>query len=158
MENEILKEILTDIKGICTQLNSIDERQSYLSKQFDISYNEQVAFRDEQIAFRNEFNTFRDEQIAFRNEFNTFRDEQIAFRNEFNTFRDEVIKQLTDLRTDVDTIYVLEKDSRKTLAENTKLLQEHSEILCDLLTLAKVNQEQHENFDKQISFLEAIVS
>lgn len=130
MENEILKEILTDIKGICTQLNSIDERQSYLSKQFDISYNEQV----------------------------TFRDEQIAFRNEFNTFRDEVIKQLTDLRTDVDTIYVLEKDSRKTLAENTKLLQEHSEILCDLLTLAKVNQEQHENFDKQISFLEAIVS
>ena len=200
MENEILKEILSNIKNITTKLVSIEEQQSYLSKQFDTSHNEQIAFhnefntfRDEQIAFRNEFNTFRDEQIAFRNEFNTFRDEQIAFRNEFNTFRDEqiafrnefnifrdeqiafhnefntfrdeqiafrneVTKQLADLRTDVDTIYVLEVDSRKTLKENTDILHEHSNILNELIKLAKVNQEQHEDFDKRISFLESIVS
>ena len=137
MENEILKEILSNIKNITTKLASIEEQQSYLSKQFDTSH---------------------DEQIAVRNEFNTFRDEQVAFRNEFNTFRREVTKQLTDLRTDVDTIYTLELDSRKTLKENTDILHEHSNILNELIKFAKVNQEQHVDFDKRISFLEAIVS
>lgn len=141
MEDKMLKEILFDIKNtctklddnfknICTRLDNIEERQSCFSEEFD---------------------TFRKEQITFREEFDTFCKEQTTFNN-------KILKELSDLRTDVDTIYELEKDARNTVKSHTEILNNHSKKLDQLINLSNINQEQHEDFDKRISFVESVVS
>lgn len=78
--------------------------------------------------------------------------------NQLSDVQQEMKKDIKGLREDVDTIYTVQKEDHNILQKQEKTLNIHTERLNQLIALAEENKEEHLEFDKRISRLEALIS
>ena len=159
MENEILNLILNRLDNIDASLKELHIGQTLIQK-------EQQEMKKEQQEMKKEQQEMKKEQQEMKKEQQEMKKEQQEMKKELEEVKIEIEKVKKDikgihhtnkwLRDDIETIYTLQQEDHKILLKHENILNIHTEKLNLLISLAEENKEEHANFEKRISRLEAI--
>ena len=142
--NQILNMILNRLDSI--DLNMKDFKE-YVENSINTLNTRQEQFEETQNSL-----------IAKQEQFEETQKTLIAKQDEILREQKAMRKDILDLRDDVDTVYTVQKENHKTLQKHTAILNKHTEQLNLLIQSTEKNKEEHIQFDKRISKLEALIS
>lgn len=146
---DILNEILVQVKATRSEVAIINQRLSKLEKEFYDFKEEMYAFREEMYAFREEMYALREEFYKFREEFYKFKEEFYKFKEEVYLLFDKYNKEIGDEINQVANV-IVDKINRK-----------HKELLCIIQKYKnnsekneKLNEKDHKIYEAQINKLQ----
>ncbi len=96
----------------------------------------------------------KDDINSLKNDSSIMKDDISFLKNDSTTMKDS-IKRLDD---DIYTVYTLQQEDHKILQKQTEILNIHTEKLNTLINISNNNQDEHTDFNKRISRLEALIS
>lgn len=166
MNNESLDLIINRFNSIDSSLHQINDNQKLfteiqqnMNEDILVIKEDQKAIKEEQKAIREEQKAIREEQKAIKEEQKTIREDQKAIRDEIELIKVDINgihKTIWWIQDDIQTIYTLQKEANKILSRHDNLLNTHTKKLNILMNLAENNKDEHMEFDKRTSRLEAL--